>query len=92
MLREIADLLAKNSLAVSFSPGVKTALAKEGFSEEFGARELRRLIKRRIEDPLTELILEQNLGPGTRIDVKVKAGKPCLQLAEPAREMVVLRG
>ncbi len=92
MLREITDLLVKNGVAVTFSPGVKTALAKEGFSEEFGARELRRLIKRRIEDPLTEMILDQNLGPGTRIDVKVKGGKPCLQLSAPAREMVLLRG
>jgi len=80
MLREIAELLAKQGLSVAFSPGVKTALAKEGFSEEFGARELRRLIKRRIEDPLTETILEQNLGAGARIEVKVKGGRPQLQV------------
>lgn len=92
MLKEIADLLAKSGITVVFSPGIKTALAKEGFSEEFGARELRRLIKRRIEDPLTELILEHNLGPGARIEVKVKAGKPALQIAAPAHEMILQRG
>jgi ATP-dependent Clp protease ATP-binding subunit ClpC len=49
-------------------------LAKQGFSEEFGARELRRLIKRRIEDPLTELILDRDLGPGAGITVRVRNG------------------
>jgi ATP-dependent Clp protease ATP-binding subunit ClpC len=90
MLKEITELLAKNGLNVAFSPGVKTALAKEGFSEEFGARELRRLIKRRIEDPLTEMILENQMGPGTKIEVKVKSGKPCLQVV-PSRELVLQR-
>jgi ATP-dependent Clp protease ATP-binding subunit ClpC len=49
-------------------------LAKQGFSEEFGARELRRLIKRRIEDPITELILDHELGQGSVVDVRVKNG------------------
>jgi ATP-dependent Clp protease ATP-binding subunit ClpC len=81
MLKEIAELLAKSGITVAFSHGVKNAVAREGFSEEFGARELRRLIKRRIEDPLTEMILEGNLDRGTRIEVKVKNGKPLLQVA-----------
>jgi ATP-dependent Clp protease ATP-binding subunit ClpC len=78
MLKEVAELLAKNGIGVEFSPGVKNSLAREGFSEEYGARELRRLIKRQIEDPLTELILAESLGPGSQLQVKVKAGKPAI--------------
>ncbi|MEZ5965744.1 MAG: AAA family ATPase [Planctomycetota bacterium] len=93
MLKEISELLGKSGLGVTFSPGVKTALAKEGFSEEFGARELRRLIKRRIEDPLTEMILEHDLGTGDHIDVKVKSGRPCLLLRteQPASAQMQLQ-
>lgn len=74
MLREVADLLKRRGITVQFSPGVRVLLAKQGFSEEYGARELRRLIKRRIEDQLTELILDQDLGQGAVITVRVKNG------------------
>ncbi|MBL8752179.1 MAG: ATP-dependent Clp protease ATP-binding subunit [Planctomycetes bacterium] len=75
MLREVADLLKKRNITATFSPGVRVLLAKQGFSEEFGARELRRLIKRRIEDPLTELILDHDLGPGAQVTVRVRNGE-----------------
>ena len=74
MLREVADLLKRRGITVTFSPGVRVLVAKQGFSEEFGARELRRLIKRRIEDPLTELILDHNLGQGSSVTVRVRGG------------------
>jgi len=74
MLREVADLLRRRGITVNWSPGVRVLLAKQGFSEEFGARELRRLIKRRIEDPITELILDHDLGQGAELTVRVRSG------------------
>ncbi len=92
MLKEISELMGKSGLSVVFSPGVKGALAREGFSEEFGARELRRLIKRRIEDPLTELILERSLSAGTHIEFRVRAGQPYLhEVRTPGRQMASSR-
>jgi len=80
MLRDISQLLARHGISVDYSPGIRHALAREGFSEVYGARELRRLIKRRIEDPLTELILDHQLGPGTRITLKMRNGKPAIEV------------
>jgi len=80
MLREIQDLLTHSGIRIEFSPGVRTHLAREGFSEEYGARELRRLIKRQIEDPLTDLILQESLGQGAVVRVRVRHGKPELEL------------
>ncbi|MGE3173222.1 MAG: AAA family ATPase [Planctomycetota bacterium] len=85
MLREVGDLLKKRGIASSFSPGVRVQLAKMGFSEEYGARELRRLLKRKIEDPITELILDQDLGPGSTVSVRVRGGEFGFS-AGPARE------
>ncbi len=76
MLKEVGALLQQNGIGVEFSPGVKNHLARDGFSEEYGARELRRLIKRRIEDPLTDLILAEGLTENDRIKVKVRGGTP----------------
>ena len=75
MLREVADLLARRGIKATFSAQVRVLLAKQGFSEEFGARELRRLIKRNIEDPLTELILDHDLGQGSKVSVRVRSGQ-----------------
>jgi ATP-dependent Clp protease ATP-binding subunit ClpC len=74
MLREVADLLKRRNISTTFSPGVRVLLARQGFSEEYGARELRRLIKRRIEDPITEMILDHDLGQGSTVTVKVRNG------------------
>ena len=81
-------LLARQGLQIEFSAGVKNCLAREGFSEEFGARELRRLIKRWIEDPITDLILEHSLDTGARMSVKVRRGKPEIEVHCPGREVV----
>ncbi|MBK8097709.1 MAG: ATP-dependent Clp protease ATP-binding subunit [Planctomycetes bacterium] len=86
MLREVGDLLKKRGIAVTFSPGVRVLLAKQGFSEEYGARELRRLIKRRIEDQLTEMILDNDLGHGATVAVRVRDGDyvlSCQTTTEP---------
>jgi ATP-dependent Clp protease ATP-binding subunit ClpA len=74
MLREVSDLLKRRGIILNFSPGVRVLLAKQGFSEEYGARELRRLIKRRIEDPVTEMILDHDLGQGSVVTVRVRNG------------------
>jgi len=75
MLREVTDLLKRRGIVATFSAQVRVRLAKQGFSEEFGARELRRLIKRNIEDPLTELILDNDLDTGAKVQVRVKGGQ-----------------
>lgn len=75
MLREVSSLLARRGIKATFSPQVRVRIAKDGFSEEFGARELRRLIKRNIEDPLTEMILDHDLGQGAKVSVRVRNGQ-----------------
>jgi len=75
MLREVADLLKRRGISTTFSPGVRVLLARQGFSEEYGARELRRLIKRRIEDPITEMILDHDLGQDSTVNVKIRNGE-----------------
>ena len=88
MLKEVAGLLEQQGIQVEFSSGVKNILAKDGFSEEYGARELRRLIKRKIENPLTDLILTNNLQSNASIQVRVKRGELEFDVAQTGRTMV----
>ncbi len=82
MLREVSGLLQKSGIQVRYSSSVKNALAHEGYSEEFGARELRRLIKRKIEDPLTELIINHGMDSSAKIQVKVQNGQPVVEILQ----------
>ncbi|MEO6595167.1 MAG: AAA family ATPase [Planctomycetota bacterium] len=85
MLREVADLLKRRGISLTFSPGVRVLLARQGFSEEYGARELRRLIKRRIEDPITEMILDHDLSQGSQVAVRVRSGDYTFNCNETTR-------
>ena len=88
VLKEVSSLLATQGIKVEFSSGVKSLLAREGFSEEYGARELRRLIKRKIEDPLTDLILTNDLAHEVRIQVKVRRGEPVFEVTRSGKTLV----
>lgn len=88
MLKEVASLLARNGIEAEFSPGIKNAIAKEGYSEDYGARELKRLIKRKIEDPLTDMILTEELGPGTRLRVRTRGRQFQIHRVEPDPQVV----
>ena len=64
-IREIVDLMLKDlfkrlderELTIEVGDDVKDYLAKEGYSEAYGARPLRRVIQKKIEDVLAEEIL-----------------------------------
>ena len=64
MLKDLFKRLEEKELSVEVTDEVKDHLAKEGYSEAYGARPLRRLIQRRIEDNLAEEILSGKYSKG----------------------------
>jgi len=60
---ELAQLLQEQGLALQVDEPVVAWLAEQGYEPEYGARPLRRLLRRQIENPLaTELLEERFLG------------------------------
>lgn len=55
--------LADREITVSLSPEVVDLIVKEGFSPEYGARELERTIERLVSKPLAEDILAGSIKP-----------------------------
>ncbi len=87
-IRQIVDLMiADVNKALKQSSGVeltltdeaKDLLAKEGYSDEYGARPLRRLITRKLEDPLAELQLQGKLKGAFGVAVTVENGELVLE-------------
>ncbi|MFH0947063.1 MAG: AAA family ATPase [Planctomycetota bacterium] len=74
-LQEVASYLSNAGIKLRFSTKIDTFIAETGFSEEYGARELRRIIKAEIETPLAELLLDEHFGSGDTIQVSLRKGR-----------------
>ena len=70
MLRTLKKQLADLGTEVTFTDNAISAIADAGFDKVYGARPLRRAIQTKIEDRLSELILENKLGEKCTVDFK----------------------
>jgi ATP-dependent Clp protease ATP-binding subunit ClpC len=67
----IADRLAEErGVELDVDPALVARLAREGFDEEFGARPLKRHLRRTLEKELTRAILDGRIGDGSRVGVR----------------------
>ena len=73
LLQEVRDRLAERDVYFDVTDAARTALVKEGYDPEFGARPLRRTIQRRIENPLAKRVLAGDFAPGDRVRVDLDA-------------------
>ena len=71
MLKDLFKRLAERELSIEVTDEVKDHLAKNGYSEAYGARPLRRLIQRKVEDELAEEILSGKYSNGDTIVMKL---------------------
>ncbi|WP_188456829.1 ATP-dependent Clp protease ATP-binding subunit [Virgibacillus oceani] len=60
MLADLTQSMEENKLAITITDPAKKQLVKLGYDPRFGARPLRRVIQDKIEDQLTDLLLEND--------------------------------
>lgn len=70
MLKTLAKQLKELGTEIEFTPEAISAIADAGFDKVYGARPLRRAIQTKIENRLSELILENKLGEKCTVDFK----------------------
>jgi ATP-dependent Clp protease ATP-binding subunit ClpB len=63
------DRLAERRLTVELTPAAKALIAQIGYDPVFGARPLSRLLKRRVETPISRMIIADQLPPGSHLTV-----------------------
>jgi len=73
-IEEVKRRLAGKDISIKITPEVLAYLAKEGYSPQYGARPLKRLIQTKILNPLATLLIGQNLGEGGTVSVGIKEG------------------
>ncbi len=74
-LVELSKRLKKQGIILSVTKDVKKFIAETGFSEEFGARPIRRAISENLEDPISEAIIAGKYSSGDKISVHLVNGK-----------------
>ena len=75
LLEQTKKRLAAMDMNVSFDDSVIAMVADEGFDPVYGARPLKRAIQTKIEDPLSEKILEGALQTGQAYVCSFKDGE-----------------
>lgn len=75
MLKSLQKRTQDLGIELDFTDAAITELAKEGFDKTYGARPLRRAIQSKIEDKLSELILDKTIGEGSKCTVDFADGE-----------------
>ncbi|MDA1097772.1 MAG: ATP-dependent chaperone ClpB [Proteobacteria bacterium] len=72
-LRHLAALLADRKLELNLDASARDWLAKAGYDPVYGARPLKRVIQRQLQNPLAGLILEGAVSEGDVVNVSASA-------------------
>ena len=81
-LKQISDLIIKDiqkrldekGIEIHLSDSAKELLISEGYDEEFGARPLKRLIQRKIENEISTMIISGKVSDGIKINITSSNG------------------
>jgi ATP-dependent Clp protease ATP-binding subunit ClpB len=73
-LSRLEKLLSERKISVEMSAEAKAHLADKGYDPAYGARPLKRVIQKLVQDPLAEEILSGRVKDGDTVHVDVKAG------------------
>ncbi|HTX33055.1 MAG TPA: ATP-dependent chaperone ClpB [Solirubrobacteraceae bacterium] len=84
---QVAQLIRRvreRDIEVELSDDARILLGNLGYDPTYGARPLKRVIQKRLVDPLALAILEGRFGPGDTVRVEAEAGELKLEKAEAA--------
>jgi ATP-dependent Clp protease ATP-binding subunit ClpB len=81
-LEQLRKRLAQRKITLTLTPAAKQLLASEGYDPTYGARPLKRVIQRRLQDPLALALLEGKFHDGDHIEVGVDRGQLAMKKAE----------
>jgi ATP-dependent Clp protease ATP-binding subunit ClpB len=73
-MRRLKKLLADRRLEIELTDAAKALLAEEGYDPAYGARPLKRIIQREVQDPLALRLLQGEFHEGDRVRVDARGG------------------
>ena len=73
-MERLKKLVAERKIEIELSDAARTLLADKGYDPAYGARPLKRVIQKSVQDPLAEEILAGDVKDGDTVKVDVKDG------------------
>ena len=70
MLKELKDSLAERHISLTWEDSLLDYLVKKSYSAAYGARNLRRLIQKELEDAIAARLIESYQSPVTRLTAR----------------------
>jgi ATP-dependent Clp protease ATP-binding subunit ClpB len=70
-IKRLAKLLEERKIAITLEPAARDWLAEKGWDPAYGARPLKRMIQKFVQDPLAEMILSGRIKDGEKVVVSV---------------------
>jgi ATP-dependent Clp protease ATP-binding subunit ClpB len=67
----LQKLLADRKIEIALDAKAREWLGDAGYDTVYGARPLKRVIQKRLQDPLAQLLLEGRIGDGSKVNVGV---------------------
>jgi ATP-dependent Clp protease ATP-binding subunit ClpB len=80
----VAQRLATRGIALNVTDAARDLISREGYDPSFGARPLKRVIRRALEDKVAKLLLEGEAGEGSVVTVDASGNE--LTLAVTSRD------
>ena len=87
MLEVTGGRMAQQGITLLVDDEAVTALAKDGFNPQYGARPLRRAIQNEVEDAVAEQMLEGKLQSGDTARITLRDGKVTIEKEAPAAQV-----
>jgi ATP-dependent Clp protease ATP-binding subunit ClpB len=87
-VRRLSRLLAERQLEIQLTDEAKALLAEEGYDPAYGARPLKRVIQRQVQDPLALRMLQGEFREGDRVRVDARDGHLTFEHMTTAAEAV----
>ncbi|MEV1147070.1 ATP-dependent Clp protease ATP-binding subunit [Micromonospora sp. NPDC049799] len=85
LLEETRRRLHAQDIEVEFTAAATDWLAEHGYQPEFGARPLRRVIQREVDNHLSRMLLESAVSPGQKVTVDARDGQLAFDVAAGER-------
>ncbi len=74
-MKRLQKLLADRKITLNLDETAKTWLGNKGYDPAYGARPLKRVIQKYVQDPMAEMILEGKVHDGETVEVSVRDGE-----------------
>ena len=88
-MNHVRDLLDKRHVSITLTTEATDLLIEEGYDPVYGARPLKRVLQKRVVDPLALKLIQGEIRDGANVRVQAQAGELVFEVVSNSEPMMV---